>query len=1093
MTIVRQDTFTRANQSGWGTASDGNAWAASGTEAIASNEGCIGTSAASSFSTLGAALAGADAEGLVRFQIGGSTDTAGILLRWTNSSNHWLFRYDGAGHVAAMVKVSGTYTTLSPSYTFTPTNGTFYWLRARCQGTTIEFKVWQDGTSEPSSWTESYTSSSQNVAGNVGLYGFGHTSNSVKFDTYSVDDLQVSSNSWNQSETDAYSGLDTLSNQMSKPLSETQSALDTVSQIVAHALNLSLSDIHSGLDSVSQIFPIAWAKTIQDWQSGTDLSLRTLIKAWTQSVTDTHSALDTVRETLALPSGVGIGDLSILTDSISWSGGPTGSPGTETRVIYADSTSSGWAVGMVPTYGGALISPWYQLDANTFGANQTGMGTTSPDGHIHWLEQSSGGAFSGSEDVKYTLTELAPTGTAFRRYYQASFGPDANGFNWVVYVCIYPGDPGLIAYRFDCTNPSGTAKSLASSDSLEIALLGGLQQSDSTWNAANGGYGTVGGTNHVGWPASLTSIEPDYVYITPNTGNGVTIGQETVKHTSLSGLGWSSLQMDYLQASGASGRLKVKVQGTFTSFPGNTTQTVYLLNALRRNLTSTDAIAIAADYLAPGTPTTSVGSFTSYSYDERAYVYSASGNSVTTTLDLSPANVTVRYKPVLKLTGWTANAPILTWGGASLTAGVDYRTYTDTTNHICYIQLYFDVVSSGATAGQRNNAALAISPAAVSWTQTSTEQFSEQDTRFLSATHQLFESESALDAIIHQVLHLLPADWLSGSEQNTKQVQTSKGDLFAETDLRSNQTQTSKLEAFSETDLGMRQAQKARGDLGSQLDTQPLKQAFKTINEVASLTDAWAKATRRSIAEVTSALDTLTLLPAHALLFQFADLFSETDSPHSSLLTGGVILNKTISEHTSALDLLLNRGVTHYSADFFSVLDTWTRAWAAHLSLVELLSGQDALSRQVVHYTPTERLFAQDTLTTLRYRLLTLSESLSQTDQTAKQVNRAFMEALAATDAVSKQTLRTLFEQMSETDRVDVVRVLLHTVMDAFSLTETMSLSNLPPGGLAHLAMSTALLASALGLTIQLQALPVVLGLLVQLLAPVLQTTVSFA
>lgn len=189
MSIVRADSFTRANvASGWGTATDGNTWTiqSGDGQSVASNEGLITGSSASTFATLGAALSGADAEGLVRFQCGNS-DTAGVLLRWTDSSNHWLARYNGTGAVVAMVKVAGTYTTLSPSFSLSP-SGNFYWLRFRCQGTTISFRVWQDGTTEPSSWSEQYTGqSSQNVAGNAGLYGFASSTND--FDHFSVDDL----------------------------------------------------------------------------------------------------------------------------------------------------------------------------------------------------------------------------------------------------------------------------------------------------------------------------------------------------------------------------------------------------------------------------------------------------------------------------------------------------------------------------------------------------------------------------------------------------------------------------------------------------------------------------------------------------------------------------------------------------------------------------------------------------------------------------------------------------------------------------------------------------------------------------------------
>lgn len=423
---------------------------------------------------------------------------------------------------------------------------------------------------------------------------------------------------------------------------------------------------------------------------------------------------------LSVPStpGTGIGDLAVTTKSQTWSGGPTGSPGTETDVTYTDATNSGWALGIIPSYGGMLLSPWYAVNSGTTSANQTSLTTSVPDGGVHWLDQSPGAVFAGSEDVKFAnaggLTEIAPAGTVFRRYYKGIGDTnDANGFAWTVWACIYPGDPGLVALRFDLHNPSGSPISLNATDSLEIALIGGLQQSDSTWAAANGRWNTLAGTE-AAWASTLTNGEPDYAYITPANGGATNIGRMTVKHTSLSGLGWSSLQTEYLANAS---RLKFKVQGAQSSVAAGATQTVYALYVLRRNLNSADALAIAADYLNPGTPTASVGSYTSYSYDERAYVHAASGSKLTTTLDLSPAHVTARYKPIIKLTGWnTGGTPVLTWGGASLTAGSDYRYVVDTANGVLYVQLYYDVVASGATAGQRNNAALAITHGTTSHT-----------------------------------------------------------------------------------------------------------------------------------------------------------------------------------------------------------------------------------------------------------------------------------------------------------------------------------------------------------------------------------------
>lgn len=402
--------------------------------------------------------------------------------------------------------------------------------------------------------------------------------------------------------------------------------------------------------------------------------------------------------------------IAVSTRSQTWTN-VAGSPGTETDVVVTDQNGNGNYWGMIPTYGADLITSWGPVTANTLGTNQTSLSTTTADGKWHWLEQNSVGTFAGSEDLPYTLTELGPTGSAFRRYYKGTFGPDANGFDWQVTACIYPTrDGSLVALRYDCTNPTGSAIALAGSDGMEVALIGGMQQADATWVATNGKYGTVGGAETV-WPTAsangnLVVADPDYVYITPAGGGSTTFKQITVKQKHVTALlpAWSNGQLAALVNAS---RLKLKQQGDISSFAGSTTSTMYLLGGV---YSTAVASAVAADYLAPGTPTTAVGAFTAFSYDERAYVCAATGSALTITADLTPANVTVRYSTVYKITGWTANAPVLTWGGVGLTPTYDYAYLVDTVNQILYVQLGFDVVASGATTGQRNNAALTITP-----------------------------------------------------------------------------------------------------------------------------------------------------------------------------------------------------------------------------------------------------------------------------------------------------------------------------------------------------------------------------------------------
>ena len=159
------DTFTRANQTGWGTASGGGTWSTGSALSVASNEGTISYSGTSQYLTLGSTTA-ADGVGLVRFSIQASNDTAGIILRDQSNGNMDVARYDGAGNIAFMYRISGTWTTVA-KVAFPITLKQFYWLRFEVQGSNVMFKAWPAGSTEPSAWTWSGTSTAISAAGAV--------------------------------------------------------------------------------------------------------------------------------------------------------------------------------------------------------------------------------------------------------------------------------------------------------------------------------------------------------------------------------------------------------------------------------------------------------------------------------------------------------------------------------------------------------------------------------------------------------------------------------------------------------------------------------------------------------------------------------------------------------------------------------------------------------------------------------------------------------------------------------------------------------------------------------------------------------------
>ena len=184
--VRAQDTFTRANQSGgWGTASGGVPWGPSSSNlSISANEGVVAATASSVYETLGTATT-ADANGVVRFSVASSTDTAGIILRAQSNGNMYLGRYDGAGHLQFEYRIGTSWTHVS-LVAFTPAVNTFYWLRFELQGTNVSLKAWPYGTTEPAAWNWSGTSSGITTAGQMGLYSYAGSGTPVSFDTFSV-------------------------------------------------------------------------------------------------------------------------------------------------------------------------------------------------------------------------------------------------------------------------------------------------------------------------------------------------------------------------------------------------------------------------------------------------------------------------------------------------------------------------------------------------------------------------------------------------------------------------------------------------------------------------------------------------------------------------------------------------------------------------------------------------------------------------------------------------------------------------------------------------------------------------------------------
>lgn len=193
---IAQDTFIRVNASSWGAASDGiNTWTnIAGTAAdftIVSNEGQFTGSTALNIMALGTGTI-ADCEVLVRLTSTAVADNVGVMVRGDGTANNWLRFRTKAGTAFITKTVSGTVTDLA-SATFNTTASVYYWLRVRVTGSSLFFRLWTDGTTEPTSWTVSVTDASITGAGRFGLFAvMTATTHVVTYDHFVLTDASPS-------------------------------------------------------------------------------------------------------------------------------------------------------------------------------------------------------------------------------------------------------------------------------------------------------------------------------------------------------------------------------------------------------------------------------------------------------------------------------------------------------------------------------------------------------------------------------------------------------------------------------------------------------------------------------------------------------------------------------------------------------------------------------------------------------------------------------------------------------------------------------------------------------------------------------------
>lgn len=168
-TVIAQDTFTRANQSHWGTASDGHIWGGDANSnaafSIHNNVGQIANGSGPYNAVLGPSVA--DSQVLFTGSLSSfSNNNLGAVLHWQDS-NDWYKAYINGTQLVVQKRVAGVTTTLA-QVNFTAAVNTPYDLRFQIVGPTLTAKVWASTATEPSTWQITTTDSSL-TSGQCGL------------------------------------------------------------------------------------------------------------------------------------------------------------------------------------------------------------------------------------------------------------------------------------------------------------------------------------------------------------------------------------------------------------------------------------------------------------------------------------------------------------------------------------------------------------------------------------------------------------------------------------------------------------------------------------------------------------------------------------------------------------------------------------------------------------------------------------------------------------------------------------------------------------------------------------------------------------
>ena len=179
------DTFQRTVTNGWGAADAGGSWNKTGSiySVIPGRATLRVNSTAPENFLPSVSIQDVDARLLLSMPSIGVTGDAGIAVRYRASSGTYyqVSVYYPSGrngnNYVVQLKRKPENVLINPDFNISIPGGTAIWIRLQAQGTyptTLRWKIWQEGTPEPSSWTAIGTDSNaaEQGPGGVGVEGF---------------------------------------------------------------------------------------------------------------------------------------------------------------------------------------------------------------------------------------------------------------------------------------------------------------------------------------------------------------------------------------------------------------------------------------------------------------------------------------------------------------------------------------------------------------------------------------------------------------------------------------------------------------------------------------------------------------------------------------------------------------------------------------------------------------------------------------------------------------------------------------------------------------------------------------------------------